>query len=187
MTFVWKNLSVYSIIIDGQFYSSNSKSIDINLEKGIHSIDLLISKISLPQLRTKILLNWISNFCGAVDYTIEEAIFDANDDLISFHLTVDDCNACLTLDDYILSVPDLKMTQIVNTKKYNLVKILYLLPLVLLGGALGATFLTLGLITIRNHNIGTGIFSIVIAILSFILSIGLIIKVVKRTRKKTNG
>lgn len=187
MTFVWKNLSVYSIIIDGQSYSSNSKSIDINLEKGIHSIDLLISKISLPQLRTKILLNWISNFCGAVDYTIEEAIFDANDDLISFHLTVDDCNACLTLDDYILSVPDLKMTKIVNTKKYNLVKILYLLPLVLLGGALGATFLTLGLITIRNHNIGTGIFSIAIAILSFILSIGLIIKVVKRTRKKTNG
>lgn len=184
MTLVWENLSICSIIIDGRSYVPHSKTLEINLENGIHKIDILISNISFPQLRKKILLNWISNFCGAIVYTIKDAVLDAYDDKISFNFTIDDCNALLNLDNYILLKSDTARTKMVNVKKINLVRNLYLLPLILFGSALGVTFLTLGIITIQHNNIGIGIFSIVIATLSLILTIGLVAKTIKQTKKR---
>lgn len=184
MTFVWKNLSIYSIIIDGRPYVPHSKTLKIKLENGIHKIDVLISNISFSKLRKKILLNWISNLCGAVVYTIEDAILDAYDDKISFEFSIDDWNALLNLDNYIFLKSDISITKMANVKKIKLVRNLYLLPLILFGSALCVTFLTLGIITIQHNNIGIGIFSIVIATLSFILTIGLVTKTIKQTKKR---
>ena len=184
MNLVWKNLSIYSIIIDGRPYLPRSNTLEIKLENGIHKIDILISNISFPELRKKILLNWISNLCGAVVYTIKDAILDAYDDKISFNLTVDDYNAHLNLDNCILLNSDIARTKIVNVKKLNIVRNLYLLPLILSGSALSVIFLTLGIITIQHNNIGIGIFSIVIATLSFILTVGLVAKTIKQTKKR---
>ena len=79
---------------------------------------------------------------------------------------------------------DIARTKMVNVKKINLVRNLYLLPLILFGSALGVTFLTLGIITIQHNNIGIGIFSIVIATLSFILTIGLVAKTINQIKKR---
>ena len=184
MTFIWKKLCVHSIIINGQSYTSKSQNMQINLEKGVHKIDVIISNISISNLRKKILLNWISNLCGAVVYTIKDAILDAYDDKISFNFAIDDCNKLLNLDDYISSKSDLTSEKTVNVRKLNLIKTLYLFPLILFGGALSVTFVTLGIITIQHSNIGIGIFSILIAILSFILTIGLVAKTIKQTQKR---
>lgn len=184
MTFIWKELSIHVIIVDGQSYDvSNSTTKEIKLEKGIHKMDILVSNTSISQLRRRILLNWISNLFGAVAYTIQDAILDSYDNKISFNLTIDDCNF-IFLDDYI-SKNNHTITKTVNFKKLNLVKKLYLFPLVLVGSVLSTIFLILGIISIQYDNIGIGIFSIIISSLSFILTIGLVYKTIKLIKKRT--
>ena len=184
MTIIWKKLSISSICIDQQSFASKCHRIEVNLNEGIHRIDVFISNISTSELRRKILLNWISNLCGAVVYTIEDAYIDVYDDKISFVLSVNN-DQIIDIDEVILTLKTLnsKMTKEINSKKLKLVKRLYLFPVILFGSLLSAIFLTLGITTIRYNNVGIGIFSIVIAMLSLLLTIGLIAKQKKHIKK----
>lgn len=183
MTFIWKKLCVYSIIVDGQSYTSKSKTVKMDLEKGVHKIDVIISNISVSNLRIKILLSWISNLCGAV-VTMEDAISDAYDNKISFDLAIDDCNMLLNLDDYICSRSALPSEKIVNVRKFNLVKTSYIFAGVLFGGVLSVAFLTLGIIAIQHGNTGAEIFFFLISTLSLALTIGIVAKTIKETKKR---
>lgn len=185
MTFVWKKLSVASVTVDGQTYSPESGSVRVNSEKGMHRVEVLVSGTPVSELRGKLLLSWIATLFGTIGYTLEEAYSDAEDELISFSLPVEDCDALLLLDDYIPSLDDLKRTKVTNARKYNLVTALYVIPLVLLGGALFAAFLTIGINAMQNGKIGAGILAVAVASLGLFIPIGCLVKVIKERPKKT--
>ena len=110
---------------------------------------------------------------------------DTYDDKISFDLCIDDCGEAMDLDDLIINSQEchLKKAKEINPRKLHVVKWLYLFPLILLGGLLFTTFLTLGINIIRYYNIAAGIFSILVAALSLLLTIGMIVKTKKQIKK----
>ena len=186
MTIIWEKLSIAELYIDKQPCILKSHRIEANLSKGTHRVDVVISDISISKLRKRILLNWISSLGGEVSYTIENALMDAYDEKISFDLSIDDCDQVIDLDDFILTSQEgnFEKTKEINRKRLNLVKRLYWLPFILLGGVLSATFLILGIITIRHYsNVVMGIFCIIISALSLLLIIGLIAKTKKQIKK----
>lgn len=175
MILTWKTLHVSAVIVDGRSYAVNTDMVEIELNKGPHTFEILLPRISVPELRKKLLANFLSDLCGAVVYTIKDAIADTYDNKVSFQLTVDDDNMLFNLEDHIFS-HEVTRTKAVDIKKLNLVRRLYILPFTLLGGVLGAAFLTLGIIAIRSGQVGGGIFSVVISALSFALTVGLVVK-----------
>ncbi len=181
MILKWEINAVKCIYVDGKIYKSKNKCIYANLEKGIHKFDVCISPASNKQLRQNLILNWLSMIFGAFGRSIDEALLDVFEDKVSFELDINDFKASIELDEYILSS---EKTKVVNAKKLRTVKICYMLPSALLAAMLCACFMTVGIISIKNSQVGLGIFAFVIAALSFVLAIAVAVRTIKLTDKK---
>ena len=181
MTLRWEINSVRSIAVDGKIYKSKNKSICVNLEKGIHKFEVYVSRASNKQLRQNLFLNWVSMIFGAFGSSIDEALSEVFEDKVSFELDINDFKDCLELDEHILLS---KKTKVIDAKKLRTVKICYMLPCVLLAGMLCACFIAVGLFSIKNSQVGLGVFAFVIAGLSLFLSIAVAVRTIRLTDKK---
>ncbi len=183
MTFTWKRLSVYSIAIDGQPCTLSPNSLQVDVKEGIHRVEILVSRTSVSKLRKKILMNWISIVFGLVEGTLDKLLSYARDDKISFDLNVVDCDVQINLDDDIPARRDLTSVRIPNSRKFRLIRNLFVIPLFLLVIMVGIVFLRIGVISIQSNHVGAGVFLIVVALSLIAMLTCAVVRITRQARK----
>ena len=183
MTFTWDRLSVYSIAIDGQSYALSPNSLHVDVKEGIHRVEILVSRTSVSKLRKKILMNWISIVFGLVEGTLDKLLSYAKDDKISFDLNVVDCDVQINLDDDIPARRDLTSVRIPNSRKFRLIRNLFVIPLFLLVIMVGIVFLRIGVISIQSNHAVAGVVSIIIALSLIAMLTCAVVRITRQAQK----
>ena len=183
MTFTWDRLSVYSIAIDGKPCTLSPNSLHVDIKEGIHKVEILVSRTSVSKLRKKILMNWISIVFGLVEGTLDKLLSYAKDDKISFDLNVVDCDAQINLDDDIPARRDLTSVRIPNSRKFRLIRNLFVIPLFLLVIMVGIVFLRIGVISIQSNHAVAGVVSIIIALSLIAMLTCAVVRITRQARK----
>lgn len=165
----WNLYDSFIVKVDGLVVSNHAEFIPCN--EGWHSIEVLGNRISTNDLKKKIIRGWISGLCGAVIFTIDDALKDIYDSCVSFDYYITKKDEIVVIENIErLRIRNFCQKNVINKKRLKCLIITMLLPVIALCFLLSATFISLGVLSVLS-NVYVGFVAIFLGILFVIFTL----------------